>query len=72
MKQVAVLTLRKARGLYQEAWKRAWPFDDKYLSELWLEARAACGPGRGRQTPSDIWDFCLDLMRETDEFEVIP
>ncbi len=49
MSRVGPSVLKKLRRLYLERWGRAWPHDNAYLAELWLDARKtqACTAKRG-------------------------
>jgi hypothetical protein len=58
-------TVRKLRRLYRETWNRDWPFDNKYLQELWDESN----PNHVRGPAAKIcFDTCLIAMRECHEF----
>ncbi len=61
-------TLATLRSRYREQWSRSWPFDDAYLSELWLEVQDKNEKGHSRIGSARLYEECLILMRETHEF----
>lgn len=62
-------TLRKLRSLYTLQWQRDWPYDDHYLTILWLDA---CDQYSTRKARASTFLFCVDLMRECHEHEFTP
>lgn len=68
MRTIALSIRGTLRRRYNETWSRDWPEDDKYLSELWLEAQGSYPtPQRGRNV-GKVYDDTLDLMRESHQF----
>lgn len=61
-------TLIKLREIYANRWLRKWPLDDKYLTELWIEARIDNGAITHQVPPKAVWEDCLISMRENHEF----
>jgi hypothetical protein len=59
----------KARQLYATAWHREWPFNDQYLRELAIEAKASLGlPANSRLKRDEVMTDTVVLMREIHEF----
>ena len=59
--------LKKLRARYATTWGRAWPLDNPYLSELWLESQAACGGPHIGKHAEPVYEWCLGLMYENKE-----
>ena len=61
-------TLERLRADYADHWRREWPYDDGYLSELWLEVQDKNAKGNSRVPSNVLHKTCRTLMRECDEF----
>jgi hypothetical protein len=60
---------QKARNAYRAAWDRNWPFDERYLAELFIEAKASLGlEPNSKKSPDQVLGLVLDLMRADHEF----
>jgi hypothetical protein len=60
---------QKARHAYRAAWNRDWPFDERYLAELFIEAKASLGlEPNSKKSPDEVLGIVLDLMRADHEF----
>lgn len=64
---------KRLRDEYRERWGREWPFDHKYLTELWTETKALFVNPRGNYRVSNeaMRQHCLTLMRECHVFEEV-
>lgn len=67
-RQVGAQTIAKIRAKYRETWGREWPEDDAYLRELWAEARASVRNGKNKVPPPEVFDRCVEAMRENHPF----
>jgi hypothetical protein len=60
---------QKARRAYRAAWNREWPFDERYLAELFIEAKATLElEPNSKKSPDEVLEIVLDLMRTDHEF----
>ena len=58
---------KRLHATYEEQWGEAWPYDDKYLDELWREAIESIGSSKAKPNLPELYDLTLSLMRETHE-----
>ena len=63
-------TAKELRSRYQAAWSRDWPEDNKYLTELWFEAKKALGIPRisRKYNIEAVRKYTLITMRENHQF----
>lgn len=58
---------------HKQTWGFAWPYDRKYVAELYLEAKEMLGlPASSKARPKEVRQEALTLMRETHHFPEHP
>ena len=67
---IASYTDKELRSRYQATWSRNWPGGNKYLTELWFEAKEALGiPRISRKYNTEaVRKYTLITMRENHPF----
>lgn len=68
--QMSTAKQRQLRQTYKQNWGLEWPFNNHFLTELWVEAKELNGQGaKSKQFSREATEDCLVLMRENHEFD---